>query len=392
MNIWDILFEKNIVILAAKIERKFIKTFSSLVLNFMNSFEQNTNIREKLAQIVGNLTHIVNGTQVIPAIEKDIILQNLREAYVAVMQYDADAALTEAMLTEVPEQAVAESIRLKPIEAESLFTESRAEEEPQPAQPQVAPQPAAPIFVQPERKQTPFEPNFVKPEAAPQQPVQFPTESVTKTVQPKVEPATSKIDLFAFDEPKREPSQPTIPTEPVAPKIEPAVEPPISKVEPAAPEIEPAPSKTERPAAETAAKPTTENGLFPFDTPKREQPKAEPVVAKPEPVQPKPEQPKRSLNDLLTQQREDHSIGAQFQHARVSDISKAMSLNDKFLYIKVLFKDKGEDFALAIQKLNQAQTLDEAMNEIGLMQRYYKWDEASDAYTSFCELVNRKFI
>ena len=42
-------------------------------------------------------------------------------------------------------------------------------------------------------------------------------------------------------------------------------------------------------------------------------------------------QPKRSLNDLLG--KEDNSLASQFQHSHIDDLSKAISLNDKFFLL-----------------------------------------------------------
>lgn len=101
-------------------------------------------------------------------------------------------------------------------------------------------------------------------------------------------------------------------------------------------------------------------------------------------------QPKRSLNDLLG--KEDNSLASQFQHSHIDDLSKAISLNDKFLYIKELFKGKGEDFSKAIQKLNVCPNIDEAFQTIDMLKKYYAWDTDSSAYLALCDLVRRKFV
>ena len=99
----------------------------------------------------------------------------------------------------------------------------------------------------------------------------------------------------------------------------------------------------------------------------------------------------RSLNDLFTEKDGDHSLGAQFQNAKVHDLTKAISINDKFTYIKELFNNKGEEFSAAITSLNQCRNMEEAFTCLeGLKQKYF-WDSTSTTYLSLCDLLRRKF-
>lgn len=105
----------------------------------------------------------------------------------------------------------------------------------------------------------------------------------------------------------------------------------------------------------------------------------------------KPGTSQRSLNDLFTEKDGDHSLGAQFQNAKVHDLTKAISINDKFTYIKELFNNKGEEFSAAITSLNQCRNMEEAFNCLeGLKQKYF-WDSTSTTYLSLCDLLRRKF-
>ncbi len=100
----------------------------------------------------------------------------------------------------------------------------------------------------------------------------------------------------------------------------------------------------------------------------------------------------RSLNDLFNKQQEDRSLGGQFQRAKVGDLTKAISINDKFTFIKELFNNKGEEFSAAIQQLNQCASMDEAFDCLeGLKKKYY-WDTTATAYLSLCDLLRRKYL
>lgn len=142
--------------------------------------------------------------------------------------------------------------------------------------------------------------------------------------------------------------------------------------------------------------------FIPPKQPKPEQPKIEkpkiekPKIEKPKIEQPKPEvkpepKPQRSLNDLFNEKREDHSISSQYQHAKVGDLTKAISINDKFIYIKELFHNRGEDFSASIRQLNECQNLEDAFDCLEQLKQKFFWDTKTDAYLSFCDLLRRKY-
>lgn len=148
--------------------------------------------------------------------------------------------------------------------------------------------------------------------------------------------------------------------------------------------------ETTKPIAETpkvveTTKPVVEEKQT---TPQPPVTKPEPPKETPNPIQ-KPQQ--RSLNDLFNEQREDHSISSQYQHAKVGDLTKAISINDKFIYIKELFHNRGEDFSSSIKQLNDCKTLEEAFDCLENLKQKFFWDSKSDAYLSFCDLLRRKY-
>ena len=200
---------------------------------------------------------------------------------------------------------------------------------------------------------------------------------------PKPEPVVEKpapepvLELKVEEEPVSEPVQAPAP-ESQAPKMQPSqAAPKPEKV------IEPEPLNND-----------DEDDLLQFIPQKSAQkveskPKAEPV-SKPEPKPLQTGTP-RSLNDLFTKQQEDRSLGSQFQHAKVGDLTKAISINDKFTFIKELFNNKGEEFSAAIQKLNQCPNMDAAFDCLEGLKKQHYWDSTSTSYLSLCDLLRRKF-
>lgn len=123
---------------------------------------------------------------------------------------------------------------------------------------------------------------------------------------------------------------------------------------------------------------TSEDDILQFNQQKKNVEKHEP-------------RPQRSLNDLFNEHREDNSISGQYQRAKVGDLTKAISINDKFTYIRELFHNKGEDFSAAIKKLNDCKNIGEAFDCLENLKQKYYWDSSSDAYLSFCDLLRRKY-
>jgi hypothetical protein len=101
---------------------------------------------------------------------------------------------------------------------------------------------------------------------------------------------------------------------------------------------------------------------------------------------------KKSLNELLTEKKEDNSLGSKFQQAKIVDLTKAISINDKFLFIRELFKSKGEEFSTSLHRLNNCSNIEEAFNVMEELKNYYFWDTTTSAYLSLCDLVRRKFL
>jgi len=101
---------------------------------------------------------------------------------------------------------------------------------------------------------------------------------------------------------------------------------------------------------------------------------------------------KKSLNDLLTEKKEDQSLGTRFQHSSIPDLTKAIAINEKFTFIRELFRNSGVDFSNAIQKLNECENIDTAFTLMEELKHQYLWDTTSSTYLSLCDLVRRRFL
>ena len=105
-----------------------------------------------------------------------------------------------------------------------------------------------------------------------------------------------------------------------------------------------------------------------------------------------PKTEKKSLNDLLTEKKEEQTLGVRFQQSHIPDITKAIAINEKFTFIRELFRNSGVDFSNAIQKLNECENIDDAFVLMETLKHQYLWDTTSTSYLSLCDLVRRKFL
>ena len=351
------------------------------------------NINESLEQIIENLLLIKNNGTGFSQIDKDILLQNLREAYLTVLQSPVDEELqktdNQIETKEEPKLApIAEKVEEKK-EEEPILEEQDSEiptekieiEENIPASKVVE----TPVQITEEPVQ-----NEAEEEEMDTDILEFIKDISQATVEQK--PAHKEPELFAEPMPEPKPVVEPVPepvVEPVPepePKLEKVVESFVSEISEIS-EPEPEPEKVvEAVIPEPEPKPAPVPVVEPAPEPKPE-PKVEfkPEVKPEEPVKPQ----QRSLNDLFNEQKQD--LGDKFQQTKITDLTKAMSINDKFLFIRELFKNKSEEFSRAIQTLNNCENIEEAFDIMEGLKKQYFWDSTSSAYLALCDLVRRKF-
>ena len=324
-------------------------------------------IHDQLEQIIDNLLLIKNNTEKISLIEKDLLLQNLRDAYLLILR---QPVLEEVQVIDNKEEKQEDSQKNVIVEEVVEEKEEIHEEEPQ-----VEENEELDIDIL----------EFVK--------------DVPKAVFEEKTPIQEERDLFSTAEVKQkltsepelklEPKPEIIPEPVVVSEPEPVV---ISEPEPVV-VSEPEPVVISEPEPVVVSKP-------------------EPVViSEPEPVvvsepvpevetqtqilfQPQPEvkPQQRSLNDLFNEKKQEkQDLGEKFQQTKITDLTKAMSISDKFLFIRELFKNKSEEFSHAIHTLNNCKNIEEAFEIMEGLKKQYFWDSTSSAYLALCDLVRRKY-
>jgi hypothetical protein len=85
----------------------------------------------------------------------------------------------------------------------------------------------------------------------------------------------------------------------------------------------------------------------------------------------------------------DNSLSASIANKKITDITQAISIGDRFRFQRELFKSNGEDMNKTLTYLNQLATLDEAMS---FLKSKYGWENSNEAVEDFYQIVKRKFV
>ena len=341
------------------------------------------NIHEKLEQIIDNLLLIKNNTAKISSIEKDILLQNLRDAYLLLLRQPvSDETQTADDQEEEPIDNQPEAIEAeKQLEEEVIQEEEQPEEENDEMDSDILEFVKNPEILTGAKAVAEPEIKFEEKPVAEPEPEAVPEPVIEAVPEPEVVPDPEKVEVEISEIPEISEPEP-------APKIEPIIEQmpePESAPEPEkvaeaeVPEIFKVPEPEPEPMPEKTSESKEENVR-----------KFVQILDLESQSQPEPEKPQqRSLNDLFIEQKQD--LGDKFQQTKIADLTKAMSINDKFLFIRELFKNKSEEFSRAIQTLNKCENIEEAFDIMEGLKKQYFWDSTSSAYLSLCDLVRRKF-
>ena len=128
-------------------------------------------------------------------------------------------------------------------------------------------------------------------------------------------------------------------------------------------------------------------------TPKVEPVKVAEVVDKPidlfgGTIPPAIEKPKQ---EKKVEKKEEKPVANKIQKPAITDITKAIGLNDKFQFAKELFGESMQEYSIAIQQLNSAESLEGAMDYFSNLQMLYEWDMENETVKRLLDLVDRRY-
>jgi hypothetical protein len=98
-----------------------------------------------------------------------------------------------------------------------------------------------------------------------------------------------------------------------------------------------------------------------------------------------------SLYDKISKPT-DKSIAAQHSRQPISNIKSTIGINDKFIYLKELFKGNVEEYGAALDKLNDFDSYAEAEDHFQELKEKYGWDPDTKSFQGLAELLLRRYL
>ena len=168
--------------------------------------------------------------------------------------------------------------------------------------------------------------------------------------------------------------------ESVADAVEPVAELEIEVMEPVAEVVDDAVEMVAEPEVEVK-EPVAEDYDLPFfDVPE--------VLVKPDPVVPEVNQIAERQTAVIDVMTQKHAWRTAMPGTPVKDVRGAIALMDRVLFINNLFGTDAMAFQEALNRINQMQTLDEAVEYLAAI--HPEWDFESQIVYSFMMAVRRK--
>lgn len=93
------------------------------------------------------------------------------------------------------------------------------------------------------------------------------------------------------------------------------------------------------------------------------------------------------INQAIANKQTKKDLTTRLQSKPIKDLRNSIGMNEKFLFIKELFKGRPENYNQCIDDLNQSATYEEAINYI---KNNYSWEENDEVVEKFINLLKRK--
>jgi len=96
-----------------------------------------------------------------------------------------------------------------------------------------------------------------------------------------------------------------------------------------------------------------------------------------------------SLNETLGKQKPVHDVASSITETAVSDIWSAITINERFLFIRELFSNDHEGFKNTVTLLNSLNSWEAAKK---FMTDRFEWDKNNPVAEDFLNVVRRRFL
>lgn len=105
---------------------------------------------------------------------------------------------------------------------------------------------------------------------------------------------------------------------------------------------------------------------------------------------PKPEK-KTEKKENPSVDKAEKPIISKIQKPAITDLKSAIGINDKFQFANELFEGNMQEYNIAIQQLNSAETIESAMDYFSSLQQLYDWNPDNETLKRLLDLVDRRY-
>jgi len=97
-----------------------------------------------------------------------------------------------------------------------------------------------------------------------------------------------------------------------------------------------------------------------------------------------------TLYDQLSSGETKSTLADNFQKRKIAKLRDSLSINQKFMFTKILFNGDFDIFNQAIERIDRMDNLQQALNY--LQQDYPEWDNESEEFMEFHMMVQKRFL
>jgi len=113
------------------------------------------------------------------------------------------------------------------------------------------------------------------------------------------------------------------------------------------------------------------------------------IVTSAPPRKPQPSPLQTTLYDQLSSGEPKPTLADNFAKRKIAKLRDSLSINQKFMFTKMLFNGDFEIFSQAVERIDMLDNLNQALNYI--QNDYPEWDRESEEYTEFLTMVQKRF-
>jgi len=113
------------------------------------------------------------------------------------------------------------------------------------------------------------------------------------------------------------------------------------------------------------------------------------IVTSAPPRKPQVSPAQTTLYDQLNSGESKPTLADNFAKRKIAKLRDSLSINQKFMFTKMLFNGDFEIFSQAVERIDMLDNLNQAMNY--LQNDYPEWDRESEEYAEFLMMVQKRF-